>query len=105
MSKTNFVKERDKAFTAAVLHDDWVSVRKFALKQGLKTPKDKTILKAAVYKAVQECTDIPKEVKNEALYKCLKLGFMPFINIKRECEADESICTETNVESRGDTDN
>lgn len=87
MSKTSYAKERDKAFTAAVLHDDWMSVRKFARKYGLKTPKDKAILKAAVYKAVQECTDIPKEVKNEALYKCLKLGFMPFINQKSESEA------------------
>ena len=83
-----FVKDRNKAFTAAVLHDDWAAVRKFARKYGLKTPKDKTILKAAVYKAVQECTDIPKEVKNEALYKCLKLGFMPFINQKSESDAE-----------------
>lgn len=88
MSKTSFAKERDKAFTAAVLHDDWMSVRKFALKYGLKTPKDKAILKVAVYKAVQECTDIPKEVKNEALYKCLKLGFMLFINQKSESDTE-----------------
>lgn len=36
MSKTSFAEERDKAFTAAVLHDDWVAVRKFALKNRQK---------------------------------------------------------------------
>ena len=88
MSKTSFAEERDKAFTAAVLYDDLAAIRKFAKKYRMPLPKDKNILKAAIYKAVQECTDIPKEVKNEALYKCLKLGFMPFINQKSESDAE-----------------
>ena len=27
----------------------------------------------------QYCTDIPDDVKNEAMVKCLELGFNPFI--------------------------
>ena len=74
-----FVKERDEAFTEAVVNGHWNMVRKFAKKYyGENIPKDK-LMKVGVYKAVQYCTDIPEEVKVLAMQKCLSLGFSPFI--------------------------
>jgi len=76
-----FAKSRDEAFTRFVLDDDWDAVLKHFKKFGMDVPpKEKeTIAKAGVYKAVQECTNIPVEVKAEAAKKCVLLGFRPTI--------------------------
>lgn len=36
-------------------------------------------MKAGIYKAVQECTDISDGIKAIAAKKCIELGFFPFI--------------------------
>lgn len=75
----DIAKERDKAFIAAVLIDDWEPVKRYCKKYGEQLPEDERIMKAGIYKAVQYCTNIPDDIKNEAAVKCVKLGFAPFI--------------------------
>ncbi len=82
----NFAKERDRAFIKAVVDDDWSGVRKYSKKYGVPVPKDENVMKAGIYKAVQECTKIPDDVKVIAMRKCLELGFTPFI---KPVEVDE----------------
>lgn len=74
-----FAEERDKAFIDAVVKDDWTGVKKYSKKYGIPVPKNEKVMKAWVYKAVQECTNIPEDVKEIAMRKCLGLGFIPFI--------------------------
>ena len=76
---TQFLKDRKKAFTKAIMDDDWSYVRKYCEKYSVPLPKDDRVMKAGIYKAVQECIDIPDEVKNTAFVKCMELGFFPFI--------------------------
>ena len=73
-----FVEERDKAFTDAVVNDNWDDVRAFMEKYRMSASSD-TVMKAGIYKAVQYCTDIPEDVKTLAMQKCLEMGFNPFI--------------------------
>lgn len=75
----NFIKERNQAFSDAVLKDEWEKVKKYAKKYGVPLPKKSKMMKAAVYKAVQYCTDIPEGVKKLAMVKCIMLGFNPLI--------------------------
>lgn len=86
---SRFSKERDKAFIKAVMEDDWEAVRKYSKKYGVPIPKDRNVMKAGIYKAVQYCTDIPEEVKNVAMVKCLELGFSPLIKPIGESEAED----------------
>jgi hypothetical protein len=73
-----FAKERDEAFTAFVMNDDWDACLKHFKKWGHPDSTLPTIVKqAGVYKAVQECEYIPLEVKAEAAKKCVLLGFKP----------------------------
>lgn len=74
-----FTKSRDKAFTAFVMNDDWDAVLNHLKKFGqyARLPQDEKVAKAGIYKAVQECTNIPVEVKAEAARKCVLLGFRP----------------------------
>lgn len=76
-----FVCDRDKAFTNFVLNDDWNEVVAYARKWGVNPQTDlehpEDWMKAGIYKAVQECTNIPKTVKKIAWVKCLELGFKP----------------------------
>ena len=74
-----FAKERDKAFTDAVVNDKWDRVKRYAKKYGVPLPKSEKVMRAGIYKAVQYCTDIPEDVKNIAMQKCLEMGFNPFI--------------------------
>lgn len=74
-----FAQERDKAFIDAVVRDDWTGVKKYCKKYGVPVPKNEKVMKAGIYKAVQECTNIPEDVKGIAMQKCLELGFVPFI--------------------------
>ena len=73
-----FTKERDGAFTDAVVNDNWDGVRAYMKKYGMTASSD-TVMKAGIYKAVQYCTDIPGDVKTLAMQKCLEMGFNPFI--------------------------
>lgn len=52
---------------------------RIAKKHGVKMPKDLKVKQAGIYKAVQECTNIPDEIKSKAVFKCMELGFNPFI--------------------------
>ena len=74
-----FVKDRDEAFIDAVLNDNWEGIKKHCKKYGITIPKEKTIMKAGIYKAVQECINISDEIKGKAAAKCLELGFNPFV--------------------------
>lgn len=74
-----FVRDRDTTFTNAVLHDDWDGVRAYCKHYGMKLPQNEKVMKAGIYKAVQECTNIPKDVKVLAAEKCVSLGFKPTI--------------------------
>lgn len=76
-----YAKSRDEAFTRFVLDDDWDAVLKHFKKFGMDIPTNEkeTVAKAGVYKAVQECTNIPVEVKAEAARKCVLMGFRPTI--------------------------
>ncbi len=76
---SDFSKERDEAFIKAVMEDNFEAVRKYSKKYGVPFPKNRNVMKAGVYKAVQYCTEIPEEVKNIAMAKCLELGFNPLI--------------------------
>lgn len=73
-----FVKERDEAFTDFVMTGSTKKLKAYFQKYNVPMPKDKNIMAAGVYKAVQHCTGISDEVKNTAVMKCLDLGFSPF---------------------------
>lgn len=73
-----FTKERDKAFTDAVVNDNWDGVKAYMKKYGIPASSD-TVAKVGIYKAVQYCTNIPEDVKMLAMQKCLEMGFNPFI--------------------------
>lgn len=74
-----FVKDRDAAFTAFVLNDDWGPVKEYCSTYGVPIPDDPLVMAAGVYKAVQYITNMPDEVKTKAAMKALKLGFSPFM--------------------------
>ena len=86
----DFVADMDKAFTNAVMRDDWQGIRKFCRKYGMGIPKDRKVLKASVYKAVQCCIDIPESVKSEAFKKCFAMGFNPLIEPYRADSEDDA---------------
>ena len=74
-----FVKDRNEAFTAFVMNDDWEAILEYCRTYGVRMPDNDKTFAAGVYKAVQEVTNIPEEVKNVAAMKCLKLGLSPFM--------------------------
>ena len=74
-----FVKDRDAAFTAFVLNDDWEPVKEYCSTYGVPMPDNPDVMAAGIYKAVQCITNMPDEVKVKAAMKCVKLGFTPFI--------------------------
>lgn len=75
----NFVKDRDEAFTEAVVNDNWAEVKSYSKRFGIPLPKNQKVMKAGVFKAVQYCTSIPEDVKMLAMQKCLEMGFNPYI--------------------------
>lgn len=81
-----FVRERDEAFTDFVLHGKIDKLKAYCKRYGSPMPRDKRVMACGVYKAVQYCTNIPEDVKNIAMQKCLKLGMSPFIDWEREVE-------------------
>lgn len=76
-----FVEDRDKTFTNAVLNDDWDGVREYCKRYGIKIPQNEAVEKAAIYKAVQACKNIPEDVKKIAAEKCIELGFRPTMEV------------------------
>ena len=74
-----FLEDRRKAFTDAVMKDDWKAVKRYCRKYQIPIPSNKKVMKAGIYKAAQECTDLSEEVKAVARRKCIDLGFMPFM--------------------------
>ena len=80
MNMKRFACERDSAFIDFVETGSTVKVRKYCRKYGVQMPKDEKVFAAGIYKAVQQCTNIPQEIKEKAFVKCLELGFSPMIN-------------------------
>lgn len=74
-----FAKERDKAFINFVETGSMEMVDAYCKKYGVPMPEDSRVKQAGIYKAVQECTNIPEEIKNKAMVKCMELGFNPYI--------------------------
>lgn len=74
-----FVKDRHEAFIEAIVNDQWAKVKAYSQKYGARLPKSPKIMKAEIYKAAQYCTDIPDEIKLQAMVKCLEMGFNPYI--------------------------
>lgn len=74
---SEFVKSRDEAFADFVLTNNKQKLLSHFSRYGQRVPKDERILKAGVYKAVQECEGIPEDVKRVARQKCIELGFSP----------------------------
>ena len=72
-----FVKDRNEAFVELVMHDNIDAMKVYMDKYGIQMPKRKAILLGGVYKAVQEVTNIPQEVKDVARKKCEALGLRP----------------------------
>jgi hypothetical protein len=72
-----FVKDRNKAMKAAVMDDDWDAVRRYMKKYQIQAPEKEEVMKAGIYKAVQEITNMPDYVKLTAYRKCIDLGFRP----------------------------
>ena len=70
-----FIKYRDAVFTEAVMKDNWTGVRQYFKSCGLAAPEDEIIMRVATYKAVCQCTTIPKVVKKLAMAKSEALGF------------------------------
>ena len=64
-----YSKERDEAFIEAVVNDNWDKVREYSRKYKIPIPRKKDVMKAGVYKAVQECTNIPESVKSLGIAK------------------------------------
>lgn len=83
---SQFRKDRNEAFTKAVLHDDWSAVRMYCRKYRIPEAPSQRILMGAIYKAVQYCEGIPESVKTMAAVKCMELGFNPLIKPE---EADD----------------
>lgn len=81
---SQFIKERNEAFTKAVMKDDWKAARKYCKKYGVEMPTDSETFKAGVYKAVNACEGISDKVKEVAWSKCMALGFVPYINDEGE---------------------
>lgn len=75
MDKRNaLAKERDAAFTEFVKTGDKTKLIIYCKRYGIRMPKNETVQAAGVYKAVQQCTSIPDDVKKLAAEKCKALG-------------------------------
>ena len=70
-----FIKVRNKAFTDAVLRNEWQGVKEYCETYRVPIPENETVFKLAVYKAVCSLSTIPNRVKKVAAVKCEELGF------------------------------
>lgn len=78
-SFSDFVRERDAAFTDFVLTGNLEKFEAYCKKNGIKHPTDERVIAGGIYKAVQQCTNIPQEVKDIAAKKCLEIGMSPYV--------------------------
>lgn len=76
---SSFSKERDAAFIDFVQTGSKKKMIAYCKKYGVPIPGNDKIFAAGVYKAVQECRDIPEEIKALAMQKCIEIGFEPFM--------------------------
>lgn len=77
----DYANARDAAFIAFVEDDNWEHIDNLLEQFDCpKIPHTDTGA-AGVYKAIQECTRIPAEVKAKAMHKCTSLGFVPFMEL------------------------
>lgn len=88
MNAKEFVNDRDTAFIDFVETGSMKKLKAYFRKYKMPMPKSSKILKAAIYKAVQECTDIPQTVKDKAFIKCLELGFYPYMTERSIADED-----------------
>lgn len=72
---TQFVEARNRAFIQFVENDDKEAIMDYCKTYDVPLPDNPDVLAAGVYKAVQEVTDIPDDVKQLAAQKCRALGF------------------------------
>lgn len=79
MNMKKFVKDRDSAFCEFVKTGNLKAVQKYCRKYGVSMPGNERVLKAGIYKAVQQCTGIPQDVKDIAAERCKELGFSPYM--------------------------
>ena len=75
----DFAEMHDKAIIAFVINDDWNAVKDYCAMFGIDMSDDPDVMAAGIYKAAQEVTTMPDEVKVKAAIKCMKLGFSPFM--------------------------
>lgn len=74
-----FVTERDSAFIEFVKTGNMKKFDAYCKKYGIAIPTNPKVKKAAIYKAVMQCSSIPEYIKEMAMVKCLELGFSPFM--------------------------
>lgn len=74
-----FVKDMDEAFIAFILNDDWEPVKQYCATYGISMSENPDVMAAGIYKAVQEVTTMPDDIKVKAAMKCMQLGFTPFM--------------------------
>lgn len=74
-----FREDRDEAFIAFILNDDWEPVKQYCATYGISMPENPDVMAAGIYKAVQEVTTMPDDIKVRAAMKCMRLGFTPFM--------------------------
>lgn len=79
MNMKEMVKERNEAFIDFVETGNLEKVKAYCKKYKIAIPKNERIMTAGIYKAIQECIDIPERVKKLAREKCMDLGFSPTI--------------------------
>lgn len=72
-----YAADRDEAFVAFVGDGDFAHIDALTSKWGLQSIPHSDVGAASIYKAVQECTRIPADVKAAAAGKCAALGFSP----------------------------
>ena len=73
------VRDRDAAFTAFVMEDDWYAILQYCATYNVLTPDNPDVLAAGVYKAVQVIRNMPDAVKVRAAVKAVELGFSPYM--------------------------
>ncbi len=64
-----FIKDRDKAFTAWVMDDDFSAAVTYCLNYGVELPDDIDVFKLGMYKGALDIKRLPKEVRETAKKK------------------------------------
>jgi hypothetical protein len=83
MNISEMIIERDFAFFEFVKNNNIKPFLCYAKKYEIELPSSLDVMAAGIYKAVQEVNSMPRDIKEIAKEKCIKLGFNPYINKKR----------------------